>query len=60
MPVAATKQIVYSGSGPGRIIPGVGRAAAGEPIDVPIQLAKSLLEQDCWTEPKATKARSKE
>lgn len=57
---ATTKKIVYCGNGPGRIIPGVGRAVAGEPIDVPADAAKSLLEQDCWTEPKATKAAEKE
>ena len=49
-------KVTYSGPLPAVIVQGV-RCNRGQSVDVPAALAKSLAEQDVWTEAKPPKSK---
>ncbi len=52
-------QLIYNGPHPEFVVDDLdpGRVLkAGEPVEIPDELAARLLEQDTWTQVKATKA----
>ena len=49
-------KVTYTGPMPAVIVQGI-RCARGETVDVSAEIAKSLVEQDVWTEAKPPKSK---